>query len=293
MSAPSPMILSGDSAMFESEDLFTPHANQHFNLFEGQDAVASVEKRAIDPPLGSMPNYKSSAADAHNVEVTPASPFQIHSSDQTPMFDELDFIVEGSKINSKDDWVSLFGNEESMAPIGESVAPPTGSALYETSEQIEEPVSLIAEEPVAPVVSKRLFSEVEESLEFAPFKHHKKEQPTQLFTPNPSSTLPTPLLDSTAKPKKDSSKKLDHLGVVSYSKKQRSQPLMPVELDSSDPALLKRAKNTEAARRSRARKMERMSQLEEKVESLINDKEELISEVARLKELLMANGIQS
>ncbi|ODV97619.1 hypothetical protein PACTADRAFT_47502, partial [Pachysolen tannophilus NRRL Y-2460] len=63
--------------------------------------------------------------------------------------------------------------------------------------------------------------------------------------------------------------KRDHLGVVSYHKKQRCAPLTPVFTDSDDPVAVKRARNTEAARRSRARKMERMSQLEDRVEQLL------------------------
>ena len=54
---------------------------------------------------------------------------------------------------------------------------------------------------------------------------------------------------------------------------------------------MKRARNTEAARRSRARKLERMNQLEVKVEELIGEKTDLANEVVRLKEILIANGI--
>ena len=87
--------------------------------------------------------------------------------------------------------------------------------------------------------------------------------------------------------------KVDHLGCVTYSKKQRSQPLQPIIIDDiKDAVALKRAKNTEAARRSRARKMERMNQLEEKVENLINEKEILQNQVEKLQELLKINGIQ-
>jgi len=68
--------------------------------------------------------------------------------------------------------------------------------------------------------------------------------------------------------------------------------LAPVSLDGSDPVTLKRARNTEAARRSRARKMERMGQLEIKVESLLSEKDDLESEVLRLKGLLTQSGIQ-
>lgn len=83
----------------------------------------------------------------------------------------------------------------------------------------------------------------------------------------------------------------DHLGVVAYNRKQRSAPLSPIVVESDDPVAQKRARNTEAARRSRARKMERMNQLEDKVEGLVNRNQELENEVARLRALLAQRWI--
>lgn len=79
---------------------------------------------------------------------------------------------------------------------------------------------------------------------------------------------------------------VDELGVTAYNRKQRVLPLSPIVVDSSDPIAAKRARNTEAARRSRARKMERMSQLEDKVEELQEKNEALEQEVERLRALL-------
>ncbi|KAF8002320.1 hypothetical protein HF325_003285 [Metschnikowia pulcherrima] len=104
--------------------------------------------------------------------------------------------------------------------------------------------------------------------------------------------LSTPIMDEFTPLENDKKRKsVDHLGCVSYAKKQRSQPLKPIATESGDPIAMKRARNTEAARRSRARKMERMSQLEEKVEDLLQDKSELQDEVARLREILTAHNI--
>jgi general control protein GCN4 len=79
---------------------------------------------------------------------------------------------------------------------------------------------------------------------------------------------------------------LDHLGVTAYNRKQRAIPLTPIIIDNGDPVAAKRARNTEAARRSRARKMERMNQLEDKVEELKFKNDELEKEVLRLRALL-------
>lgn len=80
--------------------------------------------------------------------------------------------------------------------------------------------------------------------------------------------------------------KKDHLGVVGYTRRQRSSPLAPIVVKEDDPVSMKRARNTEAARRSRAKKMKRMSQLEDKVEELLICKSELEAEVERLKSLV-------
>lgn len=85
--------------------------------------------------------------------------------------------------------------------------------------------------------------------------------------------------------------KVDHLGIITYNRKNRSAPLTPVIPESSDPAALKRARNTEAARRSRARKLKRMNQLEDKVEELLNKNTSLEDEILRLKNLLNNNSI--
>jgi general control protein GCN4 len=90
--------------------------------------------------------------------------------------------------------------------------------------------------------------------------------------------------DSDSKASSNGSK--DKLGCTPYTRKQRSNPLPPIVPKSGDIASMKRARNTEAARRSRARKMERMSQLEDKCENLIKENESLKAQLESLKKLL-------
>lgn len=82
----------------------------------------------------------------------------------------------------------------------------------------------------------------------------------------------------------------DKLGCTPYTRKQRNMPLPPVVPKGEDLASMKRARNTEAARRSRARKMERMSQLEEKCEGLLQENDSLKKQVETLKALLAERG---
>lgn len=179
----------------------------------------------------------------------------------TPMFEELDFILDGTKVNSKEDWVSLFKDDVPCDSIHPSFA--------EKDDVLDD-----------------LFGDdFKESLDFVPAT--SKPQVKQLETPM-TPMLSTPVMSDDAGLKK---RKVDHLGCVTLAKKQRSQPLKPLAVDNGDPVAMKRARNTEAARRSRARKMERMSQLEEKVDELMQEKHELADEVSRLKRLLAENNI--
>ncbi|QLG73766.1 hypothetical protein HG535_0F02770 [Zygotorulaspora mrakii] len=136
-------------------------------------------------------------------------------------------------------------------------------------------------------------------------KNHEERQKSQesLVIPK-SSFLPTPVIEEDKLFKSPSttqsssigtnggvksnkiSKKIDHLGVVSYNRKNRSVPLSPVIAESDDPTATKRARNTEAARRSRARKLMRMTQLEDKVEELLTKNSQLEEEIKRLTSLL-------
>ncbi|CAH6720349.1 general control transcription factor Gcn4p [[Candida] jaroonii] len=183
----------------------------------------------------------------------------------TPMFDELDFVLDG---HGKEDWVSLFDADNEI-----------------DSNQVITDADLLndIEKSIQPSLTNSSVDDKEIS-DCSSFdnSNSKKRSFDQLLTPKSSSTLSTPNLDE---------EKIDHLGLIKYNKKQRSAPLEPIKVKSNDPVLMKRAKNTEAARRSRARKMERMKQLEDKVEDLINANDSLSSELSRLKNLLDSHNI--
>lgn len=114
----------------------------------------------------------------------------------------------------------------------------------------------------------------------------KEQEPTQLQLPTkdfvkPEILSPAPSVASAStavagtKRKRElestSEYKKDSLGITAYNRKPRSAPLAPIVIDEADGDSVdaKRARNTAAARRSRARKLERMTQLEEKVQELL------------------------
>ncbi|KAL2865508.1 amino acid starvation-responsive transcription factor GCN4 [Aspergillus lucknowensis] len=64
-----------------------------------------------------------------------------------------------------------------------------------------------------------------------------------------------------------------HLTVAGVNARQR-KPLAPIKYDESDPVAVKRARNTEAARKSRARKLERQGDMERRIAELEKQLEE-------------------
>lgn len=70
-------------------------------------------------------------------------------------------------------------------------------------------------------------------------------------------------------------------------RKRSVEAVAEIDISSiSDPVAQKRAKNTEAARRSRARKLEKMNLLEDKVEELTKENSNLKFEIEKLRLLL-------
>lgn len=75
---------------------------------------------------------------------------------------------------------------------------------------------------------------------------------------------------------------------VGFSRKKRLQPLPEIIVDSTDVVAQKRARNTEAARRSRARKNAHMEELEERNRNLKMENAKLLEELQKLRALLAA-----
>ncbi|KAK9240310.1 hypothetical protein V1525DRAFT_226308 [Lipomyces kononenkoae] len=79
----------------------------------------------------------------------------------------------------------------------------------------------------------------------------------------------------------------------SYSRRPRAEPLPPIVVDDAEDSIaVKRARNTLAARRSRERKMLRLTDLEKQVDELVHERDlalqrvkDLEAEVARLRDL--------
>uniref|UniRef100_A0A060T7H6 ARAD1C28270p n=1 Tax=Blastobotrys adeninivorans TaxID=409370 RepID=A0A060T7H6_BLAAD len=171
----------------------------------------------------------------------------------TPLFDDVE-------LGNTDSWDSLFqesapANMEPIAPKGIKAEQP----IPVQSRSVSPSEPMIKPEPASP------FTNVEE------FGSKKRKRSS---VDSVDSAASSPIFNE----------KKDELGITVYSRKPRSTPLTPVVVeDDADSVAVKRARNTEAARRSRARKMERMSQLEAKVKELLLRNEELEKLVEQLR----------
>ncbi|GKZ34560.1 hypothetical protein AbraIFM66950_004874 [Aspergillus brasiliensis] len=98
------------------------------------------------------------------------------------------------------------------------------------------------------------------------------ELAASLQQPKATGPPPTPVIRASASPAPASSpapsrQGTKHSTVAGVNARQR-KPLPPIKFDSADPAAMKRARNTEAARKSRARKLERQGEMERRIEEL-------------------------
>ncbi|SCV05969.1 LANO_0H19174g1_1 [Lachancea nothofagi CBS 11611] len=221
--------------------------------------LPAVKKEFESPLLDLTPQLDDSANAASDFDQFFAS-----SADSTPLF-ELEN-VESDPQN----WNSLFDDDISVSISDSTQAQPSDAQKSRMS----------------------LPERVSDTLEESPYEHSMQ---ASTFI-DQKSFLPTPVIEDaklTHSIKKYSAAgsvqkpvSLDRMGFVPYNRKSRAAPLTPIIPESDDPVAMKRAKNTEAARRSRARKFQRMTQLEVKVEELLKKNTELEREVATLRSLL-------
>ncbi|KAK5781779.1 amino acid starvation-responsive transcription factor GCN4 PWA37_004687 [Arxiozyma heterogenica] len=212
--------------------------------------------------------------------------FFTSSADSTPMFEYDDTPLQQQQENNSNglpnpvtEWTSLFDDDIPVV-IDEDVA------LNDKAIQSTEVESCDSFPPVTSKIASFLPTPVLEDVKIAPTtdvvastSHNKKNPSSGKVSKSKKTKKTTTYTNSDGV-------KVDHLGVVVYNRKVRSTPLTPVIPTSDDPVALKRARNTEAARRSRARKLQRMNQLEAKVEELLAKNASLEMEVERLKKLL-------
>ncbi|KAI9040444.1 amino acid starvation-responsive transcription factor GCN4 [Aspergillus affinis] len=105
------------------------------------------------------------------------------------------------------------------------------------------------------------------TLDVAPAAVSEPQEQAEVPMPSPKTRSPS----TASSPSSNPATKLSHVaGVNARSRK----PLPPIKFDSCDPVAMKRARNTEAARKSRARKLERQDVMERRIAQLEKSLEE-------------------
>lgn len=246
----------------------TPQIEEEQSTF-GFDNFTSFSVSAAAAPMFDDSPYQQQLDTPDTSTISPQSLFSndvFGGFEQSPLFDD-------AEVGDSSTWESLFPEEES-------------GVVQIKQEPIDEEQQIKNQEQ--PVFSNNL-----------PITAPSSQASSQSSSPivdTSSTTTATkatkPKASKVTKRKKSDTppvynEKKDSLGMTVYSRKPRSTPLTPIEVptEDGDSVSVKRARNTEAARRSRARKMERMGQLEEKVQELLSKNAELEKEVERLKQL--------
>ncbi|KAK9471967.1 uncharacterized protein V1510DRAFT_418900 [Dipodascopsis tothii] len=233
-------------------------------------------------PMADLQDEDSLPASLQNTpySVTPANFFPSSTSTATPLDspDQLEASPMFESVGNPNDWDPLFGD------FGfESSAPPTIFSKPQHDVPAASSLSLQASPMMSALpVATPMLPPAAPSTQASPLVKGKgvgKPSPLRVAQSSPSLTPETPLseLDSPdamiisadGLAVSISERKRKRVTPQSYTRRPRSEPLPPIVVnDAEDPVLVKRARNTLAARRSRERKTLRLSDLEKQVDEL-------------------------
>ncbi|KAL4774144.1 hypothetical protein BDW60DRAFT_215140 [Aspergillus nidulans var. acristatus] len=194
-------------------------------------------------PTGIMAS-KDSLADVPAGTVSPSDLFMDASAPPSASFTDLSTPSFDSPGYFSQDTSPMFGADLDLAPGHEEWAP-----LFPSNDGMSMPFDPTGLEIAAPVPAV------------------KAEPPVSSPAVKPVSS---PARSPTAASRSSTTKHSTVAGVSA----RRSKPLPPIKYDESDPVAAKRARNTEAARKSRARKLERQGDMERRIAELSKELEE-------------------
>lgn len=242
---------TGDEVLKSMEPLLTPDSTIFSTasmLTPGSSTMSHISEMEAGSPLFDGP--QDSTQWKPLFETTGPSSGTTAELDAIPQFDDIDSLLELTKQSSEALPFQPEQPKQELEPIIKT----------EPTIPIHSPCNSISNSPSLGPVSK------------PQLKRKRREESVDSSS---TSRSPSP----------NSDYKKDALGITIYNRKPRSMPLPPVVVNpAADTVTVKRARNTEAARRSRARKLERMAQLEEKVAQLLEQNQKLEKENESLKQ---------
>ncbi|SCU94569.1 LAME_0F07976g1_1 [Lachancea meyersii CBS 8951] len=247
-------------------------------------AVASEQEmqQPHEPIIGELIFDKFAQSQPRAESFSAARAVKVKTEFESPLLGDTP-LTDNDVNSAADDLDHFFASSADSTPLFglESVQsdPQTWESLFDDdiSVSVTDPASVQPSDAVDAVSSEPAVSQTSTAID------------QRSFLPTPvieDAKIPATMKSASSSGMVQKPSSLDRMGFVPYTRKNRVAPLTPIIPESDDPVALKRAKNTEAARRSRARKLQRMSQLEIKVEELLKKNTELEQEVATLRSLL-------
>ncbi|KAL6239072.1 hypothetical protein BDW75DRAFT_236773 [Aspergillus navahoensis] len=223
----------------------TPNIPQEFFDFTEGFGEELTDPTMLSPhlvPTGIM-GSKDPLADAPAGTVSPSDLFMDASAPPSASFTDLSTPSFDSPGYFSQDTSPMFGTDLDLAPGHEEWAP-----LFPANDGMSTPFDPASLEIPAPVPEVRA-------------------------DPPASSPTVKPVSSPARSPVASRSSTTKHSSVAGVNAR-RSKPLPPIKYDESDPVAAKRARNTEAARKSRARKLERQGDMERRIAELTKELEE-------------------
>ncbi|KAK9320743.1 hypothetical protein V1517DRAFT_198331 [Lipomyces orientalis] len=259
-------------ALFGDEEMFPDIVSIPVEDLSGASSDESSRRSSVL----STPQFVSISPE--EIFMNPPSSMDPSSSLLTSPFDSPNDLYETSPmfdahdVGHSEQWPSLFGDVSKVIPPPPALAPLSDAAVH----------------VLVPARGRRSSSVTSTSASVSPcesplseIREERSESPEGVIVAADGSIVGI------------SERKRKRVTSQSYARRPRVEPLPPIVVgDAEDVVAVKRARNTLAARRSRERKMLRLTDLEKQVAEMNREREsalarikELESEVARLRGL--------
>ncbi|KAL4933985.1 amino acid starvation-responsive transcription factor GCN4 [Aspergillus undulatus] len=242
-------IAQGELHCMDTRHLYLHTDTRDPDLFDfGPDGFGdelSTEPTMLSPniiPTGIMAS-KDSQADMPSGTVSPSDLFMDASAPPSASFTDLSTPSFESPGYFSQDTSPMFGTDMDLAP---------GHEQWDSLFPTDDGLSMAQFDPAA----------LEIAASFAEVKAEPPVSPTVKSVSSPGRS-----------PNTSRGSAVKHSTVAGVNAR-RSKPLPPIKFDESDPVAAKRARNTEAARKSRARKLERQGDMERQISELRKELDE-------------------
>ncbi|KAF3079115.1 hypothetical protein TWF569_002828 [Orbilia oligospora] len=238
------------------------------NIHINKSSEFNKRQRNMEEELLSLAALEASPFHANDMTFSPNGPLfhdfspfigTLHTGRTNDTLDDsspMDTPLFGLDDGIPEEWPTLFPTEDAINPSSSTDILVNPAALMIGGESSSTP-------PLTAIIPSRQFSN----------------------DSNNSRTPPSPSMKS-----RSASNAQKRSSLTGISRRKAAADLPPVQFDPSNPVDIKRARNTMAARKSRARRVEKMEELAEAVEKLQAEAQQLKEEKEFYKNLARQHG---